>query len=288
MDHIFEHQIKTAIDGLKENNFQDFITELLIKKYGTNFTPIKQKKDKGGDGIVNNTTIIAIYAPNKPDLGRFKRKIKEDFDKYKKNWRGNYPNWCVVYNGQFTADMLLCIDELDGGIQKMDINHILELIKSLPFPKIREVARDDLGIDEEHIIYDVLKKVIEDLLSNTEETSSILKHTPPPYIENKVKINYNEVNIEGALNEYKDMIPDIAKLETILKSYDDEEISTLKSKVSIEFNKLAGGFKTRLNNLNELFAEKNKNNDRYKYAVRVVLIYFFETCRIGKKTIEEL
>ena len=56
MDHIFEHQIRTAIDELKENNFQDFINELLIKKYGTNFTPIKHKRDKGGDGIINRNS----------------------------------------------------------------------------------------------------------------------------------------------------------------------------------------------------------------------------------------
>ena len=284
MDHIFEHQIKTAIDELKENNFQDFVTELFIKKYGTNFTPIKNKKDKGSDGIINNTTIIAVYAPNKPDLRRFKSKINEDFDKYKNNWMLNYPNWWFIYNGQFTAEMILSIDELDRGIKKIDINHILELVKSLPFPKIREIARDDLGIDEEYIIYDILKKVIDDLLNNKQEKSSLQKHTQPPYIEKKVAINYVKADIEGALDEYKDMIPDIAKLENIFKSYDDEEIKSLKSKVTVEFNKLIGDFKTKLNNLNESFAERNRNNDLYKYAVRVVLIYFFETCRIGKKT----
>lgn len=285
MDHNFEHEIKVAIDGLKENNFQDFMNELLIKKYGINFTPIRPKKDKGGDGILYNTTIIQAYAPNK--IERFKRKIKEDYEKYKENWMSKYPKWCIVFNGQFTADMLLSIDELDRGIKRCDINHILELINSLHFPIIREIARDDLRIDEEHIIYDVLKKIIDDLLKNNPSSNSIDEHLQPPYIEDKVKLNYSEEDIQGALNEYKEMIPDISKFESILKCYEDEDIKVLKNKVTTEFSKLAGDFKTRLNNLNELFAERNKNDDRYKYAVRVVLIYFFETCRIGKKTSEE-
>ncbi|MDP3065906.1 MAG: hypothetical protein Q8N08_04130 [Methanobacteriaceae archaeon] len=274
-----------AIDGLKENNFQDFMNELLIKKYGINFTPIRPKKDKGGDGILYNTTIIQAYAPNKPD--RFKKKIEEDYEKYKENWMSKYPKWCIVFNGQFTAGMLLSIDELDRGIKKCDINHILELINSLRFPIIREIARDYLRIDEEYIINDVLKKIIDDLLKDNTSLYSIDEHLQPPYIEDKVKLNYSEEDIQGALNEYKDMIPDISKFESVLKCYEDEDIKILKNKVTTEYSKLVGDFKTRLNNLNELFAERNKNDDRYKYAVRVVLIYFFETCKIGKKTSEE-
>ena len=84
MDHIFKHQIKMAIDGLNGNNFQDFMNYFFIKKYGINFTPIKNKKDKGGDGILNDKTIIAAYAPERYPA-RFKIKIKEDYEKYKTN-----------------------------------------------------------------------------------------------------------------------------------------------------------------------------------------------------------
>ena len=288
MDHIFEHQIKMSIDCLKGTSFQDFMNELFIKKYGANFTPIRNKKDKGGDGILNDKTIIAAYAPEKANLNRFKTKIKNDYEEYKENWMSEYPKWCVVFNGEFTAGMLQYIDELDRGIIKCDINHIVELINSLCFPKIRDIARDHLRIDEEHIIYDVLKKIIDDLLKDNTSLYSIDEHLQPLYIEDKVKLNYSEEDIQGALNEYKDMIPDISKFESILKYYEDEDIKILKNKVSTEYSKLAGDFKARLNHLNELFSERNKNDDQYKYAVRVVLIYFFETCRIGKKTSEEL
>lgn len=288
MDPIFEHQIKMSIDSLKGNNFQDFLNDLFIAKYGINFTPIRNKQDKGGDGILNNKTIIAAYAPDKPNLNRFKSKINTDYEEYKENWTSKYPKWCFVFNGEFTARMLQHIDELDRGIIKCDINHIVELINSLRFPKIRDIARDHLRIDEEYIIYDVLRKIIDDLLKDNTSLDYIDKHLQPLYIEDKVKLNYNREDIQGALDEYKDMIPDISKFGNMLKCYDDEDIKLLKSKISIEYSKLAGDFKTRLNHLNELFSEKNKNDDRYKYAVRIALIYFFESCKIGKKTSEEL
>jgi hypothetical protein len=44
MDIILKHQFKTAIDSKKETNFQEFINELFIKKYGNAFAPIKQKR----------------------------------------------------------------------------------------------------------------------------------------------------------------------------------------------------------------------------------------------------
>jgi len=285
MDHNFEHEIKVAIDGLKGNNFQVFVNDLFIIKYGINFTPIRPNKDKGGDGILHNTIIIQVYAPNK--IERFKRKIKEDYEKYKENWMSKYPKWCIVFNGEFTADMLLSIDELDRGIKRCDINHILEMINSLRFPIIRSIARDNLHIYEEDIINDILKNVIDDLSKDNPVLDSIDEHLQPPYIKDKVKLNYSEEDVQGALNDYEDMIPDISKFEHLLKFYDTEEIKLLKNKVSTGYRKFAGDFKTRFNNLNELFSERYKNDDGYKYAVSVVLIYYFETCRIGKKTREE-
>lgn len=288
MDHILEHQIKISIDSLKGNKFQEFLNDIFIVKYGVNFTPVRNKTDKGADGILHNNTIIAAYAPEKSILYKFKDKIGKDYDAYKINWMSEYPKWCVVFNGEFTAGMLQYMDELDRGIIKCDINHIVELINSLRFPKIRDIARDHLRINDECIIYDVLKEIIDDLLKNKTSLDSIDEHLQPLYIEEKVKLNYSEEDIQGALDEYKDMIPDISKFEDMLKCYDDEEIKTLKNKISIEYAKLAGDFKTKLNNLNDSLSERNKNNDQYRYAIRVILVYFFESCKIGKKTNGEL
>ena len=282
MDSTFAHQIRTAIDKLKENNFQDFITELLIKKYGHDFTPIKQKRDKGCDGIIENRLVIAVYAPERNDLTEFKRKIGEDYQKYKTNWSA-YPEWCVIYNGEFTASRVQFINGLEPDIQKWDINHIAESIHELQWVKIRGIAAY-LGINEQYYINDVLKNVIDDLLKDSSVQSHQVEiHKKPPYIEDKIELNYDNSDVQDAINEYEVNMPFITELDIVLKTYSDDEISSLKSKVVNIYNKLSGDFKTRLNNLTDDLAERNGKDDVYKSYVRAVLIYFFEICLIGKK-----
>jgi hypothetical protein len=190
MDSIFKHQIKLAINRLKENNFQEFVNALYIKKYGTDFTPIKQKKDKGCDGILKNGKIIAAYAPENYRLNKFKSKTKEDYDKYVQNWRDRHPKWCLVYNGPFTAEMVGFIDSLDHGVEKVDINQIIKLIESLNWSDIRDIA-DYLGIDGQYFINDILQNVVDDLLKNSSKASLPSQKHKPPYIEHKIEANFD-------------------------------------------------------------------------------------------------
>ena len=61
-------------------------------------------------------------------------------------------------------------------------------------------------------------------------------------------------------------------------------MAALKNKVITEYGKLSGDFKTRLNNLTAALSGNHKNDQQYKYYVRVVLIYMFEICLIGKRS----
>lgn len=281
MEGIFEHQIRVAINRLKENNFQDFVDELLIRKYGKNFTCVKNKRDKGCDGIIEGKRIVADYAPEKHDLKEFKKKAKEDYDKYQTYWQMQYPEWCFVYNGKFTAEMIQFIDGLGLGLGKWDINQIMDDIKGLPWSKIRDIA-NYLGIDEQYFINDVLKNVVEDLLKGA-DSEPAAPSSKPPYIVDKIKLNYDESDVEAALNEYEDILPSLTELKNVLKPYSDKDVASLKNKIVVAYGTLSGDFKTRLNNLTGLLSERNKDDDLYKYYVRVVLIYLFEICLIGKK-----
>lgn len=281
MDSIFEYQIKVAIDRLKDNSFQAFMDELLIRKYGKDFTCVKNKRDKGCDGIIQGKTIVADYAPEKRDLREFKKKAKEDYDKYQTYWQSQYPEWCFVYNGKFTADMIQFIDGLGPGLGKWDINQIMNDIRCLPWSKIRDIG-NYLGVDEQYFINDVLRNVVEDLLKGA-DIESVTPTSKPPYIVDKIKLNYDESDVEAALNEYEDVLPLLTELKNVLKPYPDKEVASLKNKIVVNYGKLSGAFKTRLDNLTEILSEKNKDDDSYKFYVRVVLIYFFEICLIGKK-----
>lgn len=283
MNAILKHMFKSAINSRKEGNFNDFVNELFIKRYGNSFSPVKQKRDKGCDGILRNMVIIAAYAPQKANLRKFKKKTSEDFDSYKNNWQSSYPEWRYVYNGEYTAEMIQHLKSLKNDVVRVDINKLLDIVEQLPHSKRRELA-SSLGIDEQYIVNDIFKAVIEDLFKLAEDSDDTGHvHKAPPYIEDKIKLNFVASDVEDALKEYECVLEYFSQLKNILKSYQSHEISSLKTKLISCYNKLAGDFKTRLNNLIDEFAERNKNDDSYVFFVRVALIYFFEICVIGQK-----
>ncbi len=120
MNSVFSDAIKIKIDSLKGNNFQNFIDELFLIGYD-DYIQIKQKRDKGCDGIIENKIVIAAYAPEIIGLRNFKKKIKKDYIDYKKNWSHKYPGWRVVYNGEFTAERIEFIKKLRKDAQPFGI-----------------------------------------------------------------------------------------------------------------------------------------------------------------------
>jgi hypothetical protein len=283
MDSILRTLFKAAIEGKKDIAFQDVVDSVYSKRFCSEFTSIKQKRDKGCDGILNNREILAVYAPERPNLKDFKKKVDEDFEKYRDNWSATHPEWGYVYNGEFTAQMIQHLDSLKRDCHKVDINRLLDMIDELPHFRRRELAVE-LSINEQFIINDVLKAVIEDLFKISEQcVGSSKPHISPPYIEDKIKLNYDEKDVEDALKEYGSVVEYFGELKDILKSYQDFEVGALKTKLIECYGKLSGNFKQRLRVLVEQFSERNKSDDYYVFFVRIVLFYFFEICVIGKR-----
>lgn len=283
MDSILRTLFRTAIEGKKDIAFQAVVDSIYAKTFGSRFTSVKQKRDKGCDGIVENKKIIAAYAPEKPNLKDFKKKADDDFGKYKDNWATTHSEWEYVYNGEFTAQMVQHLDSLKQNCHKVDINCLLDMVDCLPHFRRRELAME-LSINEQFIVNDVLKAVIEDLFKLSEQCIEGLKpHVSPPYIEDKIRINYDQKDVEDALKEYECVIKYFGELKDILKAYQDFEVGALKIKLIDCYGKLSGNFKERLEFLTKQFSERNKDDDYYFFFVRVVLIYFFESCVIGKR-----
>ena len=284
MDRILEVQIKASINALKGINFQEFVNQLLIKKYGKKFTPIKAKRDGGCDGIIANKVVVAAYSPEKANLNEFKRKFNSDYEKYKINWKRKYPKYCFIYNGEFTADMSRHIDSVDPHIEKWDTNQIIDDINKLQWTSIRDLT-NYLGVSEEYVINDILKQVIEDLLKN--QKPKPIQNKKATYIEDKIKINYNKKDVESVVKEYEQVLPNITELRLLLKSYDNDEIAALKSRILIEFSNSSGNFKRRFNNLNRVLSGSHSKDNLYTFYLRVVIYYMFETCIIGKRVENE-
>ncbi len=85
MNIVLESLLMKAIERLKETEFQKFTDVVLLKKFKTEFNPVKKKKDKGCDGIISNRKCVAVYAPENYTLAKFKKKTSDDYDGYEKN-----------------------------------------------------------------------------------------------------------------------------------------------------------------------------------------------------------
>jgi arsenate reductase-like glutaredoxin family protein len=282
MDSLLEHQFKVAIDRLKMDNFQGFTSILFLKVYGQDFDITKNCKDKGCDGIIGKQVIIAVYSPENRSLREFKKKVDKDYQKYEINWKTNYPYWQFVYNGEFTAEMLLHLNKKEGGkYSHICINKIIEMINKLEWSQKRELAINKLGIKEEYITNNLLKEIIEDLIKTN--CSQIPKKTIPPNILNKIEINYTKEDINTVIKQHQEMMPRIFLFEKVLNSYKSEEIASLKMKITEEYKKFSGSFKEKFKLLAESLAGQNKQDDLYMLNMYAVLMYFFQICLIGEE-----
>ncbi len=100
MDNPLRNSFRIQIKSLYLFEFQNFITNLFMFRYGAeNYIPPREIKDKGADGIiVNKNTVVACYGPKKIDKNRYLKKIKDDFKLYSDNWQTEYKNWMFVTN----------------------------------------------------------------------------------------------------------------------------------------------------------------------------------------------
>ena len=191
--------LEAAIGHLTGGQFQDFVDQLLVYRYAEAFTPTRQHRDRGCDGIIQNHIIVAAYGPETPTLATFRRKIQNDHEKYLQHWKSQYPRWCIIYNGSFTAEMIQFIDGLEAETQKLDRGHLISMIRGFRWPVQRSIALS-LGIDEQFLIYDVVRSVVDDLLGATPQSANAPVQSSPPYIAYKIAQNYNHE--DGVLPRY--------------------------------------------------------------------------------------
>lgn len=280
--YIFQYVIKT----LHKNAFHDFIDELLLIKYDNNYVPVKQYKDKGCDGIIDNKIVISVYGPEKPDLDRFKAKIEEDYKKYENVWKEEYPIWCVIYNDDFTAERIRFINELNQNALKWGIKQLIGIISDFSYTQKKRLAIF-LNLDDHLFNYNVLEEVIDNLIKSSQR-ASYGPQPPRSHVNEKIELNYKPEEVENARKEYELFLEKTSSaLKDVLKAYSDEEIAALKFKVAKRFNELNGDFLTKLELLTNEFAGERENDDVYVYHVRMVLIYLFEICIIGARVVNE-
>jgi len=285
MDIIVKEILKTKINSLKELRFQEFVNCLFVICYGEYFVVVKQKQDKGSDGILFNSKVIACYAPESYNLIGFKTKISGDYNSYHKNWEKSHPEWMVVYNGPFLANMIKHVDSLKKSASTFGIDNILDLIDSQNWTK-RNKIYESLGIGSEYVKYDIIEEAIKDIIQFSEVGDIVKLEIPiPPAI--KIEINYSLEEIEDAINEFQSYCSNASFISGVLADY-NEQYPILIDKVRTDFSKLdkSFSFKERLELIIIQYATnaRKQEDDIYVYYVKMLMLYCFEQCIIGKKS----
>lgn len=299
MEQILKNAFRTQIQSKEGFDFEDFIDELYLLKFGAdNYLPIRASGDKGNDGtIISEKKVLACYAPKSYDKKEFEDKVNGtskktgDFKKYKDNWEGTYPNWEMHVNHDITPDQLKLINNLDGNTSIKGLTQIISIVENdLTSNKRRKLA-SYLGI-ENFFIQDYIEEIINDLLNVSSSEDKPLNFNSKTLIppQKKIELNFKKEDWDGINSEMILVMEEFMTITKILSGYDDNEINTLKSRIINDYNKLSGTFKNRLYNLTEQYTREygNIKDDEYLKCVKSILLYMFEQCLIGKKTTSEL
>lgn len=281
MNKVTENAFINQIMNLKDSSFQNFTDKLYSVCYGNSFTVVRQKKDKGCDGILDNEIVLAVYAPENHYIRKFRKKIADDFSKYSQYWMTSHPKWQVVYNGIFTAEMVQFVKKLKSDAQPVGLNNIIEMISKLRWSQILDLS-EYLNISSDFLIFDIIDEVIRDLLKSNDVTREEFDFRELTEIERKIGLNFQSEDIERIKAEYGDGLKYFYTVTQVIGNYDIEK-DTLKNRVRWDIAKLGGDFGTRFDNLTENDANKRPGDDYYRLMIRVLLIYLFEQCVIGRK-----
>ena len=281
--NIFELQIKS----LRGFEFQDFVTELFLLKYGeSGFIPPRQVKDKGCDGIIlSENRSVACHAPGNYNYRDFAAKINSDFEAYQIYWEKDYPNWMFITNQEVSPDLITKINELKKNTPLLGVKNIISIIEALDNYKRRRLGKY-LRIEPDYFARDYLEEILEDLLKDTETGDENVCYSKPPYMPDKININYEKEDIEGALHEYEIVTDYFKRIEELLQGYGDNGLARIKFKIINDFNEKSGSFKEKLKKQTRQYLEKysKEQDDDYLFYIRAILINIFEQCLIGLKT----
>lgn len=278
------------IESLTGFDFQRFIKELFFLYYGIEgFQSLRETKDKGCDGIIlSSRTVIACYGPEAYDKNQFLKKADEDFKDYMDHWSEQYPNWRVIINHVPSPDQIQKVDTLKPGSLVHGLDHLIRMIEKMEGVKRRKTG-SYLKIDSSFFTKDYIKEIIDDLIQDNPISLTLIQYKGVVEIREKIELNYDQSDVDSALEEYGLVITRFKDIDNIIKGYEDGEKDRLKHRIISDYKGRSGTFKQRLDNLTNIYLEKyGPDDDDYRFNIRALLFYVFEQCLIGRKTAQEL
>lgn len=281
LQNLLSSQIQATLDF----DFQRFVVFLYGLRYGSEgFTPLRERKDKGADGIIGSDTILACFGPKEYKKTQFERKLKDDFNSYQNNWMSHYPRWRFVVNHHLAPEQVTTIKSLKSDAEIHGLGQLLTLIDNeLSNSQKRKVCKK-LNINEMYFQNDFLMEIFDDLVEKTENSQKVnFKFLTE--IEKKIQLNFNDEEQDDAKNEIAILMSEFGNISSILSSYEDKDKSIIKYKILSDFNKGFGSFKEKAQTLTNLYIGnyKAENDTKLEFYIRALVFYMFEQCLIGKK-----
>ncbi|WP_417550877.1 hypothetical protein [Methylophaga sp.] len=288
MDNILREVLKTKLMALKATAFQDALDRIYLCIHGeSGFQRVKQKHDGGSDGIVDNETVLAAYAPEKYYLNDFKKKVGADFKSYATNWESTHGKWLVVTNLESTALMIKFVNGLKPGSSIVCIEGLLQKISNQTWTIKMAIFRA-LDIPEQYLSNDVISTIIEDLIHISDQSSSFQEYAKPAYIKDKIELNVSEEHQAAFIDEYEESLTIFPLVSSIVGARTQVNIAAIRSKVRSTYTSLSGSFEKRLNELVVIMSQGKSQDDYYRHNMRMVMLYFFEQCLFGLKPDSEI
>lgn len=300
MDKALRANIRELIKSKRGFEFENVISELNLIQYGSDgFQPTRERRDDGAEGLIlSSKTIIAAYGPDAFNEKKFTTKVNDDFDDFLNKWAPENPNWIMHYNNSLAPAQLKITTQLKqiAKNQSIEVEHIsikgIDQIMHMidqEFTSVQQRAvAKHLGVPRELIVFDHVRNIIEDLIQGVNIDNEVINYKVEIDIEEKIKLNYTEDDIDLALEEYANLNENgtLKNIWSILSTFQTEEINSLKLRIKRKFNNEKGNFKDKLEAITDRFLLKyaNENDDHFRYYISSLLVYCFEQCMIGEKT----
>lgn len=274
------------------SSFQDFFSEIMGMRYPSDFIPVRpwgNHGDRKNDGYLRSKRkLFQCYAPEKIELSKWIKKIREDFSGALPYWEEHFDEWVFTHNNMkgVPADivaLLLALSEKHKPLRATQWGYaeILAEFKALsssdvatllgPAPRMKDVVSirvEDVG------------RLLEHIALQPEPLSADIKPVP------EEKLNYNQLS-----EAVKILIRAGMTRVEIVKRY-------LHSLVDqVRHDRVAAAFRAHYEQLKnegllpddifvglQRFVSSNSPpSARHQAAILTILAFFFEECEIFER-----
>jgi hypothetical protein len=241
MNSPLHNQFETQIRKLTGFPFQEFVTKLLMYKYGElNFISPRKNIDKGADGIIlieKEQIIVACFGTENNSAQNYCQKIRADLNKYNAVWQTEFPIWMFVTNHDVPSEAIQEITEINNTKKIIGISNLLELIFKLK-PEERKKLGEYLSI-KDIFFYEELDTVKKEIiccqgkLLNKDFRSSLLPINVCKYLVydrySNIRIWIGYPNIISKLNEIEHLFEEITNRQYGIRSWEIIDIKEFGS-----------------------------------------------------------